>query len=82
MVIVMKYYKTAGNDNSIRKVYNNSHTILYGVVGKVKDLLEDEIFEYCDYPGETWVFVSCTSRHKDCFGKTRESVTKHIVETP
>lgn len=71
----MKLIKRKGHDNTVRKVYNDDRTKVYGVVGTVEDLLKEGIFDYCDYSGETWAFVN--QKLSAVFGRTREEVLPH-----
>ena len=46
----MKFLKRKGDETTIRKVWNDDKTILYGVVGTVEDMLKVGLLEYCGYP--------------------------------
>lgn len=72
----MKLKKRKGYNNSIRKVCDDSsHTI--GFVGTVKDLLLEDVLEYCDYDLDGWVFLDTDGR-RALFGKTREDVLRGV----
>ena len=45
--IKMKFLKRKGDETTIRKVWNDDKTILYGVVGTVEDMLKVGLLEYC-----------------------------------
>jgi hypothetical protein len=53
----MKFTKKRDYDGTIRKVWDNDKTKCYGVVGTVKDLLREQILDYCDAPDGTWCFI-------------------------
>lgn len=46
----MKFLKRKGDESTIRKVWNDDKTILYGVIGTVEDMLKVGLLEYCGYP--------------------------------
>ena len=72
----MKFTKQRGDDSTIRKVYNDDKSVLYGVVGTVGDLLKANILEYCNYHTSYYCFLSAPGSGKqDRFGTTREAAT-------
>lgn len=74
----MKLMKRKDDTSTIRKVWNDDKTVLYGVIGTVEDFLRNGIFEYCDYPPENWCFIAAYPKCKDSFRKTKDEVLQTI----
>lgn len=78
----MRFTKPVGSTDTLRKVWNNDKSELYGVVGKVGDMLKEGILERCDYSHETWCYLPCKAIHTGGnFGKTREEALAVIEES-
>lgn len=75
----MRFLKKKGNGTTVRKVVNDDKTVVYGVVGKVGDLLKEGLFSYCDYPCNDWAFIANNTSNV-IFGESREDVTERIEE--
>lgn len=77
----MKFIKKKGDVSTIRKVVSDDKKIAYGLVGTVCDFLKANILDYCDYAGETWVFIPYpeqTKKYPIRFGKTREDLISFL----
>lgn len=65
----MKLTKKAGSTDSIRKVWDDDKTMVYGLLGQVGDFMKKNIFIYCDYPEDVWLFLGNRGyTDKDIFG--------------
>lgn len=77
----MKFLKRKGDETTIRKVWNDDKTILYGVVGTVEDMLKVGLLEYCGYPKTVWCFLANPETSlSDRFAPTREEAVKECVK--
>lgn len=74
----MKFTKKKDDASTIRKVYNDDKTILYGLVGKIGDLLKAGILDWSDYPDALWLFLGVNSYIPDHCGKTREEALSDL----
>lgn len=74
----MKYTKKKNYEGSIRKVLTNDKSFCYGIVGTVKDLLQENILTYCDYDSDTYCFIGANNNYKNMFGHSKEEATKHL----
>ena len=80
--IKMKFLKRKGDETTIRKVWNDDKTILYGVVGTVEDMLKVGLLEYCGYPKTVWCFLANPETSlSDRFAPTREEAVKEAEES-
>lgn len=70
----MKALKKRGYEGTIRKIANDEKSVIYGVVGTVKDLLKEGILSYCDFSPDDWCFISNDRTKEDVFGKDRQCV--------
>ena len=77
----MKFLKRKGDETTIRKVWNDDKTILYGVVGTVEDMLKVGLLEYCGYPKTVWCFLANPETSlSDQFAPTKEEAVKEVEE--
>lgn len=74
----MKFTKKKDDASTIRKVYNDDKTVLYGLVGKIRDLLKAGILDWSDYPDTLWLFLGANSSIPDRYGKTREEALNDL----
>lgn len=74
----MKFTKKKDDASTIRKVYNDDKTVLYGLVGKIADLLKAGILDWSDYPDTLWLFLGANSSIPDHYGKTREEALSNL----
>ena len=78
----MKFLKRKGDETTIRKVWDDDKTILYGVVGMVEDMLKVGLLEYCGYPKMVWCFLANPETGlSDRFAPTREEAVKEVEES-
>ena len=78
----MKFLKRKGDETTIRTVWNDDKTILYGVVGMVEDMLKVGLLEYCGYPKTVWCFLANPETGlSDQFAPTREEAVKEVEES-
>ena len=78
----MKFLKRKGDETTIRTVWNDDKTILYGVVGMVEDMLKVGLLEYCGYPKKVWCFLANPETGlSDQFAPTREEAVKEVEES-
>ena len=67
-------------ESTIRKVWNSENTIWLGVVGTVKDLLDDSILLSCRYSWEMWAFIPAPgTMQTTTFGDTRTGSLKNLI---
>lgn len=77
----MKFTKRKNDTSTIRKVWSNDKEVCYGVVGTINDLMEANIFKYCDYSPEGWCFLPASGiMHRTKFGNTRDEVIEGLPE--
>lgn len=80
--IKREFLKRKGDETTIRKVWNDDKTILYGVVGTVEDMLKVGLLEYCGYPKTVWCFLANPETSlPDRFAPTREEAVKEAEES-
>ena len=70
----MKLLKIDGYGNTIRSVMDNEKTTVYGMISTVGDLLDAEIFTYCDCPRKTWVYIPNHTSPEIQFANTRRKI--------
>lgn len=69
----LKFVKKTGYQGTIRKVWTDDKEVMLGLVGTVADFLKEGIFDFCDYPPETWCYLPDRGiLHKPWLGATRE----------
>lgn len=65
---------------SIHVVTNDSGAKVYGVVGKVLDLLFDGILNYSDYSSDLWAFLPDNVSRLAWYGKTMDEALTKVRE--
>ena len=66
----MRLLNKKGNENTIRKIANDEKTTVLGVVGTVRDMLLEHLFDFCDDNPDRWACVR--TDYKAFFGDSRD----------
>lgn len=74
----MTFTKKKGDTSTIRKVYNDSKTTCYGLVGRIDDLLKEGVLDWTDFPGHIWLFLGINASIPDHYGQSREEATEEL----
>lgn len=75
----MKLTKRKNDNSTIRKVWNDEKTYVYGIIGTVEDLLEAKILEFCSYNPETWCWISLKTE-KAYFARERQDLFIYMTQ--
>ena len=66
----MKLLNRKGNETTLRKIANDEKTKILGVVGTVRGLLQEHVFDYCEDNPNRWACVRAD--YEAFFGDSRD----------